>query len=96
MSTKIYVGNLSFNVSNQDLAEKFSAFGSVESAKVITDRDTNRSKGFGFVEMSSAQEASDAINNLNGTDFEGRQMTVNEAKPMEPRNNNSGFKPRRY
>lgn len=94
MSTKIYVGNLSFNVSNQDLAEKFSAFGSVESAKVITDRDTNRSKGFGFVEMSSAQEAADAINNLNGTDFEGRQMTVNEAKPMEPRNNN--FKPRRY
>lgn len=94
MSTKIYVGNLSFNVSNQDLSDKFSAFGSVESAKVITDRDTNRSKGFGFVEMSSAQEAASAINNLNGTEFEGRQLTVNEAKPMEPRSNN--FKSKRY
>lgn len=94
MSTKIYVGNLSFNVSNQTLSDKFAAFGSVQSAKIVIDRDTNRSKGFGFVEMSSSSEAEDAINALNGTDFEGRQMTVNEAKPMAPRTNNSA--PRRY
>jgi RNA recognition motif-containing protein len=92
MSTKIYVGNLGFSVANDDLAEKFGAFGTVQSAKVILDRDTNRSKGFGFVEMSSVSEAQDAINSLNGTEFSGRPMTVNEAKPMAPRDNNS----RRY
>ncbi len=87
MSQKIYVGNLGFSVNNEALSEKFAQYGTVNSAKVIVDRDTNRSKGFGFVEMSSASEASDAINALNGTDFEGRQMNVSEAKPMEKRSN---------
>ena len=82
MSQKIYVGNLGFSVSNEDLSEKFSQYGTVSSAKVIIDRDTNRSKGFAFVEMSSSSEAAKAINALNGTDFEGRQMNVSEAKPM--------------
>jgi cold-inducible RNA-binding protein len=89
MSQKIYVGNLGFSVSNTALSEKFAQYGTVNSAKVIMDRDTNRSKGFGFVEMSSATEASKAINALNGTDFDGRQMNVSEAKPMEKRDNRS-------
>ncbi len=87
MSTKIYVGNLGYSVANDTLAEKFAQFGTVQSAKVIVDRDTNRSKGFGFVEMSTGAEASTAINALNGTDFEGRKMNVTEAKPMAPREN---------
>ncbi len=87
MSQKIYVGNLGFSISNEALSEKFAQYGTVSSAKVIMDRDTNRSKGFGFVEMSSAAEASEAINALNGTDFGGRQMNVSEAKPMEKREN---------
>lgn len=87
MSQKIYVGNLGYSVTNETLSEKFSQFGSVTSAKVIIDRDTNRSKGFGFVEMSSSSEASKAIQNLNGSEFEGRQMNVSEAKPMAPRDN---------
>jgi cold-inducible RNA-binding protein len=88
MSQKIYVGNLGFSVSNEALSAKFAQFGVITSAKVIMDRDTNRSKGFGFVEMSSAAEASRAISALNGTDFDGRQMNVSEAKPMERRDNN--------
>lgn len=88
MSQKIYVGNLGFSVNNEALSEKFAQFGTVSSAKVIMDRDTNRSKGFGFVEMSSAAEANKAINALNGSDFGGRQMNVSEAKPMEKRENN--------
>jgi RNA recognition motif-containing protein len=87
MSQKIYVGNLGFSITNEALSQKFAQYGTVSSAKVIMDRDTNRSKGFGFVEMSSASEASDAINGLNGTDFDGRQMNVSEAKPMEKRDN---------
>ena len=87
MSQKIYVGNLGYSVSNDSLSTKFSQFGTVSSAKVIMDRDTNRSKGFGFVEMSSSNEAADAIQALNGTDFDGRQMNVTEAKPMVPREN---------
>lgn len=87
MSQKIYVGNLGFSITNEALSQKFAQYGTVSSAKVIMDRDTNRSKGFGFVEMSSSSEASDAINGLNGTDFEGRQMNVSEAKPMEKRDN---------
>lgn len=87
MSQKIYVGNLGFSISNEALTEKFAKYGTVSSAKVIIDRDTNRSKGFAFVEMSSAAEASKAINSLNGTDFDGRQMNVSEAKPMERRDN---------
>ena len=83
MSQKIYVGNLGFSVNNETLKTKFEQYGTVSSAKVITDRDTGRSKGFGFVEMSNGQEASAAITGLNGTDFEGRTLTVNEAKPRE-------------
>lgn len=88
MSQKIYVGNLGYSVTNESLNSKFAQFGTVSSAKVIMDRDTNRSKGFGFVEMSSSSEAANAIQNLNGSEFEGRQMNVSEAKPMEPRSNN--------
>jgi RNA recognition motif-containing protein len=87
MSQKIYVGNLGYSVTNETLSSKFSQFGSVNSAKVIMDRDTNRSKGFGFVEMSNSSEAAKAIASLNGTEFDGRQMNVSEAKPMEPRTN---------
>ena len=86
-NTKIYVGNLGYNVANDTLAEKFAKFGTVQSAKIIMDRDTNRSKGFGFVEMSTGSEAADAISSLNGTEFGGRQMNVTEAKPMVPRDN---------
>ena len=87
MSTKIYVGNLGYTVANDTLSEKFSQFGTVQSAKIIMDRDTNRSKGFGFVEMSTSAEAANAIQALNGTEFDGRQMNVTEAKPMAPREN---------
>jgi RNA recognition motif-containing protein len=82
MGKKLYVGNLPFSVNDKSLQEKFAQVGSVDSAKVITDRDTGRSKGFGFVEMSSDDEAQAAISKFDGTDFEGRAMTVNEAKPM--------------
>jgi len=82
MSQKIYVGNLGYSVENTMLADKFAQFGTVQSAKVIMDRDTNRSKGFGFVEMSTSAEAAEAIAQLNGTEFGGRQMNVTEAKPM--------------
>jgi RNA recognition motif-containing protein len=90
MTNKIYVGNLSFNVSNDTLADKFAQFGTVQSAKIIMDRDTNRSKGFGFVEMATSDEAQSAISALNGTEFEGRQMNVTEAKPQAPRDNARG------
>ena len=76
MSKKIYVGNLGYSVAEADLTEKFAEFGTVESAKIIIDRDTNRSKGFAFVEMSSPSEAADAISALNGTEFAGRAMNV--------------------
>jgi RNA recognition motif-containing protein len=90
MSKKIYVGNLSYSVTNDTLAEKFAQFGTVESAKVITDRDTNRSKGFAFVEMSTPAEAAEAISNLNGAEFGGRAMNVSEAKPQAPREGGGG------
>jgi RNA recognition motif-containing protein len=90
MGKKLYVGNLSFSVTDQTLSDAFSAFGTVESAKIITDRDTGRSKGFGFVEMGSEDEANKAINSMNGKDFEGRAVTVNEAKPMAPREDRGG------
>jgi cold-inducible RNA-binding protein len=96
MSTKIYVGNLSYNVNNSSLESAFSEFGTVASAKVIIDRDTNRSKGFGFVEMSSADEAANAISSLNGKELDGRAMNVSEAKPMEPRSNNNNYNRSRY
>ena len=83
MSQKIYVGNLGYSVNNEELTTKFQAFGTVQSAKVITDRDTGRSKGFGFVEMSNAQEASSAISGLHGFEWEGRAMNVSEAKELK-------------
>lgn len=91
MSQKIYVGNLGYSIENGMLSDKFSVYGKVESAKVIMDRDTNRSKGFAFVEMSSGAEATNAINALNGTDFGGRLMNVSEAKPMVPRENYKNY-----
>lgn len=90
MGKKIYVGNLPYTASNEDLSTVFSDFGNVESAKIITDRDTGRSKGFGFVEMSSDDEAEQAIEALNGKDFQGRNITVNEAKPQAPRESRGG------
>ena len=91
MGAKLYVGNLSFDVQNSDLEEMFAPHGSVRSAQVITDRDTGRSKGFGFVEMSSDGEASAAISALNGYDFKGRALTVNEAKPREDRSGGRSY-----
>ena len=81
MSKKIYVGNLSFQTTESDLSDLFSTFGAVESASLITDRDTGRSKGFGFVTMSEG-DAEKAISQLNGTEHNGRALTVNEARPM--------------
>lgn len=93
MGRKLYCGNLSYGVSSSDLEQLFSPFGTVESAQVISDRDTGRSKGFGFVEMSNEAEAQAAINGLNETEHEGRPLTVNEAKPRESRGGDRG---RRY
>lgn len=90
MGKKIYIGNLSFNVDDESLAGLFSKYGEVETARVITDRDSGRSKGFAFVEMSTDLQASAAIEKLNGTDFSGRAINVSEAKPMAPRGNRSG------
>lgn len=90
MGKKLYVGNLPFSTTEQALTDTFGEFGTVDSVKIITDRDTGRSKGFGFVEMSTDDEAQNAISKLNGTPFEGRNMTVNEAKPMAPRENRGG------
>lgn len=81
MSTNLYVGNLTFGTTNTDLENMFAEFGSVERAQVITDRDTGRSRGFGFVEMSSSEEAEKAISSLDGKNVDGRQLTVNVAKP---------------
>jgi RNA recognition motif-containing protein len=90
MGNKLYVGNLPFSATDDSLRELFAQSGSVNSATIITDRDTGRSKGFGFVEMSSDQEASDAITKFNGTNFEGRTITVNEARPKAPREGGGG------
>jgi RNA recognition motif-containing protein len=83
MGKKLYVGNLAYGVSNDDLQQMFEAHGTVQSAQVIMDRDTGRSKGFGFVEMGSDQEAQAAIAALNGKEVDGRSLTVNEARPKE-------------
>lgn len=83
MSTKLYVGNLSFRVSSDDLHAHFSQIGSVESANVVQDRETGRSRGFGFVEMTSDEDANKAITEYNGADYDGRAMVVNEARPRE-------------
>lgn len=90
MAKKLYVGNLTYNTNETDLEELFSPYGSVQSAQIIIDRDTNRSKGFGFVEMGSDAEAQAAIQALNGLDFGGRNLTVNEAKPRESRGGGGG------
>ncbi len=90
MGKKLYVGNLTYDVDSSGLQQLFSAYGTVNSAEVIADRDSGRSKGFGFVEMSSESEAQAAINALNGKDHGGRALTVNEAKPRESRGGGGG------
>ncbi|HEY3025447.1 MAG TPA: RNA-binding protein [Pyrinomonadaceae bacterium] len=90
MTNKLYVGNLAFTTSSQDLQELFAAAGTVESASVVEDRDTGRSRGFGFVEMSSQEEAAKAIEQFNGKEVNGRSLTVNEAKPRENRAGGGG------
>ena len=96
MGKKLYVGNLSYNTTSNDLERILGAYGTVKSAQIINDRDTGRSKGFGFVEMVTEEDAQKAMDMFNGKDFDGRRITVSEARPMEPRprrdfggNNNS-------
>ena len=94
MGNKLYVGNLPYTVRDEDLQQAFSAYGSVNSAKVMMERDTGRSKGFGFVEMGSDAEAQSAIEGMNGQSLGGRSLVVNEARPMEarpPRTGGGGF-----
>ena len=94
MGNKLYVGNLPYTVRDEDLQQSFSEFGSVSSAKVMMERDTGRSKGFGFVEMGSDAEAQSAIEGMNGQSLGGRSLVVNEARPMEarpPRTGGGGF-----
>ncbi len=90
MSIKLYVGNLSYNTSSEDLRELFSQAGTVDSASVVEDRDTGRSRGFGFVEMASREEGAAAIQQFNGKELHGRNLNVNEAKPREDRGNRGG------
>ena len=90
MSTKLYVGNLSFNTSTGDLEKMFGESGTVESVNIIEDRDTGRSRGFGFVEMAGSDQAQAAIAALNGKEIDGRALKVNEAKPREDRGGNGG------
>lgn len=94
MQHKLYVGNLPYSFGNNDLQDHFQNFGDVLSAIVLQDRDSGRSKGFGFVEMNTADEAQAAIKGMNGKEFNGRALVVNEARPQEPRT--SGFNNRRY
>ena len=90
MGKKIYIGNLSFSVDDQGLGDLFAQYGTVESARIITDRESGRSKGFAFVEMGSDTEAAAAIQALNGNEFSGRALNVSEAKPMAPKENRGG------
>jgi RNA recognition motif-containing protein len=90
MGNKLYVGNLSFRVTSEDLQEHFAAAGAVESANVVFDRETGRSRGFGFVEMASDDDANNAIAQFNGQEYDGRNMVVNEARPREDRGNGGG------
>ena len=90
MGKKLYVGNLPFSATDAHLQEIFQQVGTVESARVIVDRDTGRSKGFGFVEMASDEEATNAIAKFNGADYDGRPMTVSEARPPAPREGGGG------
>lgn len=91
MAKKLYVGGLSYSTNDAALKEYFSQAGAVESATIITDKMSGRSKGFGFVEMSSDEDAKKAVDMFNGKEFEGRSLTVNEARPMEPRAAHGGF-----
>ncbi len=91
MGSKIYVGGLPFSATDSQLNDLFAPHGTVESAHVITDRSTGQGRGFGFVEMSTGQEAKTAIAALNGTQMDGRTLTVNEAKPREPRSGGGSF-----
>lgn len=99
MGKKLYVGNLSFNVDSNQLSDTFAAHGTVDSANIIMDRDTGRSKGFAFVEMSSDSEAQAVIQKMNGMELSGRAMNISEAKPQEPRtgggNRGGGYNSRR-
>jgi RNA recognition motif-containing protein len=88
---KLYVGNLTYNVNESDLEALFTPFGTVQSAQIIVDRETNRSKGFGFVEMDTDAQAQAAIQGLNARDHDGRNLTVNEAKPREARPSSGGY-----
>lgn len=90
MSNKLYVGNLSFRVTSEDLHDHFATAGTVESANVVFDRETGRSRGFGFVEMASEDDANSAIAQFNGTEYDGRNMVVNEARPREDRGGGGG------
>ena len=90
MGNKLYVGNLPYSFRDSDMEQAFGQFGTVTSAKVMMDRDTGRSKGFGFVEMSSDAEAQSAIQGMNGREYGGRGLVVNEARPMEPRSPGGG------
>ena len=90
MGKRLYVGNLSFSVTSQSLEELFAPFGSVQSAQVVQDRDTGRSKGFGFVEMSDDNAAQEAIRGLHEQEHDGRPLTVNEARPREERSGGGG------
>ena len=90
MSSKLFVGNLSFNTTENDLQDAFAAFGTVTETNLMMDRMTNRPRGFGFVTMSSAEEAQKAIDGLNGKDMDGRALTVNVAKPREERTGGGG------
>lgn len=90
MNNKLYVGNLSFHLTSDDLGEYFAQIGTVESAKIIEDRDTGRSRGFGFVEMETEEDATAAIEQLNGEDFDGRNIVVNAARPREDRSGGRG------
>jgi len=90
MSNKLYVGNLSFRVTSEDLQEYFGAAGAVDSANVVYDRETGRSRGFGFVEMADDDAANAAISQFNGQEYDGRSMVVNEARPREDRGNGGG------
>jgi len=90
MGSKIYVGGLPYSATEQQLSDLFKAYGSVESARVITDKFTGQSRGFGFVEMSTAEEAKAAISALNATQMDGRTLTVNEARPQEKRSGGGG------
>ena len=87
---KLYVGNLPFSTTNQDLSDIFGEIGAVESSNVIEDRETGRSRGFGFVEMANKEDGERAIEELNGKEFNGRELKVNEAKPQERRNGGGG------